>query len=126
MALGAYDATPLDLAGAYTVFANGGVRVPPILIDSVRDSKGDVVMDFNAEKRTVLDPRIAFVMTNMLEGVLNFGTAYPVRTRGFNAPAAGKTGSSDDAWFAGYPSHVQCIVGVGYVDYSHLRIAEPR
>jgi len=123
MALGAYDATPLDLAGAYTVFANGGVRVPPILIDSVRDSKGDVVMDFNPEKRTVLDPRIAFVMTNMLEGVLNFGTAYPVRTRGFNAPAAGKTGSSHDGWFAGYTSNLLCIVWVGYDDYSDLRLS---
>ena len=123
MALGAYDATPLDLAGAYTVFANGGVRVPPILIDSVRDSKGDVVMDFNPEKRTVLDPRIAFVMTNMLEGVLNFGTAYPVRTRGFNAPAAGKTGSSHDGWFAGYTTNLLCIVWVGYDDYSDLRLS---
>src|SRR5437667_216633 len=123
MALGAYDATPLDLAGAYTVFANGGVRVPPILIDSVRDSKGDVVMDFNPEKRTVLDPRIAFVITNMLEGVLNFGTAYPVRTRGFNAPAAGKTGSSHDGWFAGYTSNLLCVVWVGYDDYSDLRLS---
>src|SRR5437588_1168492 len=123
MALGAYDATPLDLAGAYTVFANGGVRVPPILVDSVRDSKRDVVMDLNPGKRTVLDRRIAFVMTNMLEGVLNFGTAYPVRTRGFNAPAAGKTGSSHDGWFAGYTSNLLCIVWVGYDDYSDIRLS---
>ena len=123
MALGAYDATPLDMAAAYTAFANGGVRVSPILINSVRNSKGDVVMDFNPDKRPVLDPRIAYVMTNMMEGVLNFGTAYPVRQRGFTAPAAGKTGSSHDGWFAGYTSNLLCIVWVGFDDYSDLRLS---
>lgn len=123
MALGAYDATPVDMAAAYTVFANGGVRVSPVLIDSVRNSKGDVIKDFSPEKRNVMDPRIAFVMTNMLEGVLNFGTAYPVRQRGFNAPAAGKTGSSHDGWFAGYTSNLLCIVWVGYDDYSDIRLS---
>src|SRR5437879_9518002 len=120
MALGAYDATPVDMAAAYTVFANGGVRVSPVLIDSVRNSKGDVIKDFSPDKRNVMDPRIAFVMTNMLEGVLNFGTAYPVRQRGFNAPAAGKTGSSHDGWFAGYTSNLLCIVWLGYDDYSDI------
>lgn len=123
MALGAYDATPVDMAAAYTVFANGGVRVSPVLIDSVRNSKGDVIKDFSPEKRNVMDPRIAFVMTNMLEGVLNFGTGYPVRQRGFNAPAAGKTGSSHDGWFAGYTSNLLCIVWVGYDDYSDIRLS---
>src|SRR5712691_10842032 len=123
MALGAYDATPVDMAAAYTVFANGGVRVSPVLIDSVRNSKGDVIKDFSPDKRNVMDPRIAFVMTNMLEGVLNFGTAYPVRQRSFNAPAAGKTGSSHDGWFAGYTSNLLCIVWVGYDDYSDIRLS---
>jgi penicillin-binding protein 1B len=71
----------------------------------------------------VLDPRIAFVMTNMLEGVMNFGTAYAVRQRGFTAPAAGKTGSSHDGWFAGYTSNLLCIVWVGYDDYSDIRLS---
>jgi penicillin-binding protein 1B len=123
MALGAYDATPLDMAAAYTAFANAGVRLSPILINSVRNSKGDVVMDFNPDKRPVLDPRIAYVMTNMMEGVLNFGTGYPVRQRGFTAPAAGKTGSSHDGWFAGYTSNLLCIVWVGFDDYSDLRLS---
>src|SRR5581483_1123865 len=70
-----------------------------------------------------LDPRIAYIMTNMMEGVLNFGTAYPVRARGFNAPAAGKTGSSHDGWFAGYTSNLLCIVWVGHDDYSDLRLS---
>jgi penicillin-binding protein 1B len=123
MALGAYDATPLDMAAAYTVFANGGNRISPILVDSVRNSVGDMIMDFKPERRQVLDPRVAFVMTNMMEGVLNFGTAYEVRQRGFTAPAAGKTGTSHDGWFAGYTSNLLCIVWVGFDDYSDIRLS---
>ncbi len=123
MALGAYDATPLDMAAAYTVFANGGVRVSPVLVNSVRNAEGDVITDFKPDRQPVLDPRIAAVMTNMMEGVLNFGTAYPVRARGFNAPAAGKTGSSHDGWFAGYTSNLVCIVWVGFDDYSDIRLS---
>ena len=123
MALGAYDATPIDVAAAYTVFANAGVRLSPIMVNSVRNARGDVITDFKSDKRQVLDPRVAFLMTNMMEGVLNFGTGFPVRTRGFNAPAAGKTGSSHDGWFAGYTSNLLCIVWVGYDDYSDIRLS---
>jgi penicillin-binding protein 1B len=62
-------------------------------------------------------------MTNMMEGVLNFGTAFSVRAGGFNAPAAGKTGTSHDGWFAGYTSNLLCIVWVGYDDYSDIRLS---
>jgi len=123
MALGAYDATPVDMTSAYTSFANAGVRLSPIFVNSVRNAKGDVILNLTTEKREVLDPRIAFVMTDMLQGVMNFGTAYGVRTRGFTAPAAGKTGSSHDGWFAGYTSNLLCIVWVGYDDYSDLRLS---
>ena len=123
MALGAYDATPVDMTAAYTSFANGGMRLSPVFVNSVRNSKGDVIVNFGTEKKQVLDPRIAFVMTNMLEGVMNFGTAAGVRSRGFTAPAAGKTGSSHDGWFAGYTSNLLCIVWVGYDDYSDLRLS---
>ena len=122
MALGAYDATPLEMAGAYTVFANKGVRVSPIMISSVRDAKAEVIEDFTPEKKPVLDPRVAYVMTNMMEAVINNGTAAGVRARGFASPAAGKTGTSHDAWFAGYTSNLLCIVWVGYDDYSDLKI----
>ncbi|MGB8010506.1 MAG: PBP1A family penicillin-binding protein [Terriglobales bacterium] len=123
MALGAYDATPVDMTAAYTSFANGGLRLSPVFVNSVRNAKGDVVMNFGTEKAQVLDPRIAFVMTRMLEGVMNFGTAAGVRTRGFDAPAAGKTGTSHDGWFAGYTSNLLCIVWVGYDDYSDIRLS---
>jgi len=123
MALGAYDATPIDMTAAYTIFANSGVRLSPLLVNSVRNAEGDMVTQFRAERRQVLDPRVAFVMTNMMEGVLNFGTAYDVRLRGFTAPAAGKTGTSHDGWFAGYTSNLLCVVWVGYDDYSDIRLS---
>jgi penicillin-binding protein 1B len=124
MALGAYDATPLDMASAYTVFANGGERIAPVMVNSVRNAAGDVVMDFKPDKQQVLDPRVAFVTTNLMEGVVNYGLGFSaVRGRGFNAPAAGKTGSSHDGWFAGYTSNLLCIVWVGYDDYSDLGLS---
>ena len=124
MALGAYDATPVDMTSAYTSFANGGVRLSPVFVNSVRNAKGDIITNFGTEKKQVLDPRVAFVMTDMLQGVVNFGTAFnAVRGRGFTAPAAGKTGSSHDGWFAGYTSNLLCIVWVGYDDYSDLRLS---
>lgn len=122
MALGSYDASPLDMAAAYTVFANDGVRISPTMVSSVRAPNGDVVLDFQPDKRQVLDPRVSYVMTTMMEGVLNYGTAYTVRARGFEAPAAGKTGSSHDGWFAGYTNNLLCIVWVGFDDYSDLHL----
>jgi penicillin-binding protein 1B len=123
MALGSYDATPLEMASAYTVFSNSGVKISPTLVTSVRTATGDSVLDFHSDRKAVLDPRVAYVMTNMLEGVLNFGTAYGVRAGGFTAPAAGKTGSSHDGWFAGYTSNLLCIVWVGFDDYSDLHLS---
>jgi penicillin-binding protein 1B len=124
MALGAYDATPLEMASAYTVFANAGERIAPVMVTSVRSATGDVVMDFKPEKQQILDPRVAFVTTNLMEGVINYGLAYSaVRGHGFEAPAAGKTGSSHDGWFAGYTSNLLCVVWVGFDDYSDLRLS---
>jgi penicillin-binding protein 1B len=124
MALGAYDATPLEMAAAYTAFANDGTRISPIFVNSVRNAKGDVLQDFTPDKRQIMDPRIAFVMTDMMQGVMNFGLGYSaVRGRGFQLPAAGKTGSSHDGWFAGYTSNLLCIVWVGYDDYSDLHLS---
>jgi penicillin-binding protein 1B len=122
-ALGAYDASPLEMAGAYTVLANSGTRVDPLLIRSMRAANGDVVEDFHNDRRPVLDPRVAYVVTTMMQNVIDHGTGFTVRARGFTAPAAGKTGTSHDAWFAGYTSNLLCIVWVGYDDYSDLKLA---
>jgi penicillin-binding protein 1B len=123
MALGSYDATPLEMASAYTVFANNGVKISPVLVNSVRTINGDSVMDFHADRKQILDPRVAFVTTTLMEAVINNGLAYSaVRGSGFTAPAAGKTGSSHDGWFAGYTSNLLCIVWVGFDDYSDLHL----
>ena len=122
-ALGAYDASPLEMAGAYTVLANQGARIDPLFLHSIRAPNGDVVEDFHNSRRPVLDPRVAYVVTNMMQNVIDHGTGFTVRARGFTAPAAGKTGTSHDAWFAGYTTNLLCIVWVGYDDYSDLKLA---
>ena len=93
------------------------------MVKSVRDAKGSVLQNYQNEGKQVLDPRVAYVMTTMMEAVVNSGTGYPVRARGFTAPAAGKTGTSHDAWFAGYTSNLLCIVWVGNDDYTDIKLA---
>jgi penicillin-binding protein 1B len=125
MALGSYDATPMEMASAYTTFTNAGQRVSSTLIRSVRDANGDVIDNYEPQRTQILDPRVAYVITEMLEYTINNGTpAGPggVRSRGFTAPAAAKTGSSHDAWFAGYTSNLLCIVWVGFDDYSNVTL----
>jgi penicillin-binding protein 1B len=120
LALGAYEVTPLEVAGAYTMFANQGNRMAPLFIRSVADSKGKIFEKSNSNPELVLDPRIAYLMTNLMEGVINHGTAARARGLGFTAPAAGKTGTSHDGWFAGYTSGMLCIVWVGFDDNREL------
>ncbi|MBI4463748.1 MAG: penicillin-binding protein 1A, partial [Acidobacteria bacterium] len=114
VALGAYDVMPLEVAGAYTIFADGGVRMDPYWVAQVRDRMGTVLEQAHPQATRVLDPRVAFLMTNLMEDVIAHGTGVGVRARGFTAPAAGKTGTSHDGWFAGYTSNLLCIVWVGY------------
>jgi penicillin-binding protein 1B len=114
LALGAYEVSPLEVAGAYTIFANQGVRLDPYFLSMVRSRDG-LLLDIAFPRKTpVLDPPVAYMMTNLMESVINHGTGAGVRARGFDAPAAGKTGSSHDGWFAGYTSDLICIVWVGY------------
>jgi penicillin-binding protein 1B len=123
VSIGAYDATPLDMAGAYTVFANNGVHLNPWMLASVRNTNGDIVSDFSSEGKQVMDPRVAYLTQSLLEGAMNYGTpSGAVRGHGFTAPAAGKTGTSHDAWFAGYTSNLICIVWVGNDDYTDIKI----
>jgi penicillin-binding protein 1B len=122
MAIGSYDATPLEMAGAYTVFSNGGVHVQPSFISLVKEQGGKVLLDQKPVTKPVLDPRVAYLMVNMLEEVMRTGTAAGVRSRGFMNPAAGKTGTSHDGWFAGFTSNLLCIVWVGFDDNRELDI----
>jgi penicillin-binding protein 1B len=122
VAIGSYDASPLDMAGAYTIFANGGMHLDPWMLASVRTSTGDIMTDYTPTARQVLDPRVAYLTTNLMENVINAGTGGRIRSMGFTAPAAGKTGSSHDAWFAGFTSNLLCVVWVGNDDYSNIVI----
>jgi len=123
VSLGAYDATPIDMAGAYTVFANNGVHLDPWMLASVRNTSGDIVADFAPNARQVLDPKAAYLTQSLLQGVMDFGYGVEVRKRGFTAPAAGKTGTSHDAWFAAYSSNLICIVWVGNDDYTDVKLS---
>ncbi len=120
VALGAYEMSPVDVAGAYTVFANDGVRAEPYFIRSVQAADGTPVEQTKPKTRKALDERVAYLVTNLMEDVVNRGTAAGVRTRGFTAPAAGKTGTSHDGWFAGFTSNLLCVVWVGFDDNREL------
>jgi penicillin-binding protein 1B len=122
VAIGSYDATPLDMAGAYTIFANNGLHLDPWMLASVRTPTGDIITDYTPSSKQLLDPRVAFLTTDMLENVINHGTGAKTRSLGFTAPAAGKTGTAHDAWFAGYTSNLLCIVWVGNDDYTDIKI----
>jgi penicillin-binding protein 1B len=122
VALGAYEITPLEAAGAYTIFANQGVYLKPSFITLVRSQEGRVLFQNKPEGKQVLDSRVAYLMTNLMEEVLRSGTAAGVRARGFQAPAAGKTGTSHDGWFAGYTSELLCVVWVGFDDNKELNL----
>ena len=116
VALGAYEVTPIEVAGAYSMFANKGSAGKPYWVKMIRASNGSSIYDAAPERKQVLDPRVNYIMVNMMEDVIRGGTAAGVRSRGFTLPAAGKTGSSHDGWFAGFTSKIICVVWVGFDD----------
>src|SRR5262245_51959507 len=120
MALGVAEATPLQMASAYTSFANQGRRVLPIAVKRVTTKDGSTVLESKTETRDVMSPQVAYIMTSMMQDVLDHGTGARVRQMGFGGVAAGKTGSSRDAWFAGYTPNLVCVVWVGYDDNSDI------
>ncbi|HWF14295.1 MAG TPA: PBP1A family penicillin-binding protein [Candidatus Acidoferrales bacterium] len=123
VALGAYEMTPLEVATGYTILANDGVRTEPMFIRNVVNAKGESLEENAIRSRRALDPRVAYLVTSMMEDVINHGTGATVRARGFNAPAAGKTGTSRDGWFAGYTSNLLAIVWVGFDDNRDLGLS---
>ncbi len=125
LALGSNEATPLEVAGAYTAFANGGRVVRPTGIARVeaRVEDGPAVSPFNAQAqvaRQVLKPSTAYMMTDMMTEVINRGTARAARGAVKKTAVAGKTGTSRDGWFAGYTPNLVCVVWVGFDDGSEL------
>jgi len=123
VALGAYEMTPLEVATGYTILANQGVRTEPMFIRNVVNAQGESLEENAIRSRRALDPRVAYLVTSMMEDVINHGTGATVRARGFDAPAAGKTGTSRDGWFAGYTSNLLAIVWVGFDDNRDLGLS---
>lgn len=122
VALGAYEVTPIEMAGAYTMFPSDGVTSRPNWIRSIRDRFGANVHEYKTERHEVLDPRINYIMVNLMEDVIRGGTGAGVRARGFGLPAGGKTGSSRDGWFAGFTSKLVCVVWVGFDDNRDIKL----
>ena len=126
MALGAFEVTPLELAGAFSAFANNGKRIEPHAILRVEAADGKELRSYIYEPHQVLRPEIAYLVTHMMEGVIDRGTGAGVRARGFKLPAAGKTGTSRDGWFAGYTKDLLVIAWVGFDDNRDLGLEGAR
>lgn len=104
---------PIDMAVAYGTLANGGVKVKPVAITKIVDRNGQVVEENSTEEQRVVDPKYAYVITNMLESVMSGGTGGGAS---IGRPAAGKTGTTDeskDAWFVGYTPDLVAAVWMG-------------
>ncbi|MCW5962695.1 MAG: PBP1A family penicillin-binding protein [Bryobacterales bacterium] len=122
LALGSYEVTPVEMAQAYTVFPNYGERRKSYSITLLRDQNGKVLFSEEPKKEFAMDARVAYMTLDVMRDVLIRGTGAGVRARGFVLPAAGKTGSSHDGWFAGFTSKLICIVWVGLDDNTDLKI----
>ena len=120
VALGAYEMTPIDVAAGYTTFANMGTRAEPQFLRFVVNADGTPLEKFSPQTHLALDPRVAFLVDSLLKDVLNRGTGAGVRARGFTLPAAGKTGTSRDGWFAGFTSNLLCVIWIGFDDNRDL------
>ncbi|GAB4320732.1 MAG: PBP1A family penicillin-binding protein [Candidatus Zixiibacteriota bacterium] len=119
LAIGSSEVIPIDLAGAYSVFPNGGIRTQPTLIKKVTDRFGGIIEDNSTPVREeVLSAQNAYVVLHVLKSVMQGkGTGAGARRRGFTRPAAGKTGTSNeymDNWFAGFTPQITTVVWVGY------------
>lgn len=116
IALGSISLTPLEMAATYSTFANGGTKITPIAVKYVTDSKGTVLESNEPEGVEVTSPQTSFLVTSMMEDVINYGTGGRAR---IGRPAAGKTGTSNDykdAWFVGYTPELVGCVWVGFDD----------
>jgi penicillin-binding protein 1B len=123
VALGAYELTPIEVAGAYTAFATMGTRAEPYYIKSVVSAGGNSLEKYGPTTKMALDPRVTYLVDSILKDVLNKGTGSQVRAKGFTLPAAGKTGTSRDGWFAGFTTNLVCVIWIGFDDNHDLGLA---
>jgi penicillin-binding protein 1A len=117
VALGITEVTPLELTSAFSTFAGAGTRAEPRSVIAVVDERGDVVYRTSVKTELRIDPAVSYIVTDMLEDVVNFGTGSAVRGAGLDGAVAGKTGTTSDGadvWFVGYTPEVVAGVWVGY------------
>jgi penicillin-binding protein 1B len=121
LALGTNEETPLEMAGAYTAFANGGAARRPIPVKNIRSAAGGL-SNISATTVYAFSPQVAYLMTSMMESVVEQGTASRLRGYGLPCSVAGKTGTSNDGWFVGYTPNLVCAVWVGFDDNTDIRM----
>ncbi len=124
--LGAAEVTPFEVATAFSVLANSGLRATPLSIRDVFDRQGQRIERRPVEIEQVISPDSAYLVTHIMEGVLDRGTATRARAAGFTRPAAGKTGTTDDyrdAWFVGFTPNLLAVVWVGFDHRTDLNLA---
>ncbi|WP_051688077.1 transglycosylase domain-containing protein [Desulfofalx alkaliphila] len=117
LALGTSEVSPLEMASAFGVFANGGIAAKPIYFTRVMDRDGQELISRRTELSRVMDERHSYIITDMMKSVFEPGGTAEHLSRIINRPAAGKTGTTDnynDAWFVGYTPQVTAAVYVGY------------
>jgi len=126
MVLGGVEVTPLELARAFSTLANNGVRTQPLAVKQVMDQGGRVLEKRDIRVEKVITPQLAFMINHLMKGVLDRGTGNGARAQGFDRPAAGKTGTTNDlkdAWFVGYTPDLLAIVWVGFDNQSKLGLS---
>ncbi len=124
--LGAVEVSPFEVAQAFGVLANGGLRARLVSIKSVTNRAGEVIERNPIQVEQVIDPDSAYLVTHLMEGVLDHGTAGRARSLGFKRPASGKTGTTNDyndAWFVGFTPDLLTVVWVGFDRKRSLRLA---
>jgi len=126
LALGTSGVSPLEMASAFATFASGGTTYPPFGIWRVEDAFGQVLEEHIVSGKKALDPQLCFQIVDMMEGVVDYGTGKTARRMGFEKPAAGKTGTTNeyqDAWFTGFTPALSVSVWVGYDQPAPLKDA---
>ena len=127
LALGTSGVSPIKMAGAYAVLANGGIYYEPYAIKRIEDARGNVLFDPIPRGREVANPQVVYQLVDMLENVVDHGTGVVVRSMGFNLPAAGKTGTTSDyrdSWFVGFTPGLSVACWVGFDDNREMRFTQ--
>jgi penicillin-binding protein 1B len=129
VALGAFEVSPMEMASAYTIFPNGGIRADPLSIINVVTKDGEVLEKKSMRMKREFDAAPVFLTTNILKGVMDEGTGAGARRLGFTAIAAGKTGTTSnyrDAWFVGFTPGLLALAWVGYDDNAEMKMSGAR